>query len=98
MEGFPAPDAKTIMEAMEDDESEKLVDVMCVPGGEQSVVNLSEMRRSLTSIAEGSSRELVGDIQLADDDEDNEEEDAKILLWKEHVCRVKSIPVSKEST
>ena len=98
MEGFPAPDAKTIMEAMEDDESEKLVDVMCVPGGEQSVVNLSEMRRRLTSIAEGSSRELVGDIQLADDDEDNEEEDAKNLLWKEHVLRVKSIPVSKEST
>ena len=82
MEGFPAPDAKTMMEVMVDDESEKLVDVMCVQGGEPSVVNPhSELEL-----------ELVGDIQLADDDEDNEEEDPKKVL------RVKSIPVSEEST
>ena len=88
MEGFPAPDAKMIMEAMEEDESEKLLDVMCVPGGEQSVGNSRDELEL----------ELVGDVQLADDDEDNEEEDAKNLLWKEHVLRVKSIPVNEEST
>ena len=86
MEGFPAPDAKTIMEAMEDEESEKLVDVMCVPSGERSVGNShDELELEL---------ELVGDIQLAGDDEDNEEEDAKNVF----VLRVKSIPVNEEST
>ena len=79
MEGFPAPDAKMIMEAMEDDESEKLLDVMCVPGGEQSVGNShDELELEL---------ELVGDVQLADDDEDNEEEDDKNMF----VLRIKSI-------
>ena len=61
VEGFPAPDAKMIMEAMEDDESEKLVEVVCVPGGERSVGNShDELELEL---------ELVGDIQLAGDDE-----------------------------
>ena len=84
MEGFPAPDAKTIMEAMEDEESEKLVDVMCVPSGERSVGNShDELELEL---------ELVGDVQLADD----EEEDAK--NEHEHILRVKSIPVNEEST
>ena len=100
MEGFPAPDAKTTMEAMEDDESErtsanlgederqdreialvsdqrkrltvrmkmmlkKLLDVVCVPCGEQSVMNFFNELDS----------ELVGDVQLAGDGVDKEEDD-----------------------
>ena len=94
VEGFPSPDAKTIMEAMEDDESEKLVDVIWVLGGEQPVVNLSERLAELLRVQrKTTSQELVGDIQLADDgDDDEEEEDPKKVL------RVKSMPVNEEST
>ena len=100
MAGFPAPDAKTTMEAMEDGESDrtsanlgederqdreialvsdqrkrlmvqmkmmskKLLDVMCVPCGEQSVMNFFNELDS----------ELVGDVQLACDGMDKEEYD-----------------------
>ena len=93
VEGFPSPDAKTIMEAMEDDESEKLVDVIWVLGGEQPVVNLSERLAELLRVQrKTTSQELVGDIQLADDGDDDEEEDPKKVL------RVKSMPVNEEST
>ena len=93
VEGFPSPDAKTIMEVMEDDESEKLVDVIWVLGGEQPVVNLSERLAELLRVQrKTTSQELVGDIQLADDGDDDEEEDPKKVL------RVKSMPVNEEST
>ena len=100
MAGFPAPDAKTTMEAMEDGESDrtsanlgederqdreiawvseqrrrlmvrmkmmskKLLDVVCVPSGEQSVMNFFNEWDS----------ELVGDVQLACDGMDKEEYD-----------------------
>ena len=93
VEGFPSPDAKTIMEAMEDDESEKLVDVIWVLGGERPVVNLSERLAELLRVQrKTTSQELVGDIQLADDDECDEKEDPKKVL------RVKSMPVNEEFT
>ena len=101
VEGFPSPDAKTTMEAMEEDESE------CTSA------DLSEDERQDREIAlvfgplerlmvrrEMTSRELVEDIQLADDDEDNEEEvlckttsetEETSLLWEEHVLQVLSL-------
>ena len=99
MEGFPSPDAKTIMEAMEDDESERTsANLGEDKRQDREIALVSDQMKRLMVQRKMTSKELVGDIQLADDDEDNEEEDAKNLLWKEHVLRVQSIPVSKEST
>ena len=87
VEGFPSPDAKTTMEAMVDDESERSVDVSlgCLQVYLRTqrrlspMVHLSEDERQNRGIAVGAkqlvvkekttSKELVGEIQLADDDE-----------------------------
>ena len=98
MEGFPSPDAKTTMEAMEEDESEwTSADLSEDERQDREIALVFDQLERLMVRREMTSRELVEDIQLADDDVD-EEEEAKNLLWKEHVLRVESIPVSKEST
>ena len=76
VEGFPSPDAKTKMEAMVNDESEK------------TSADLSEDERQDREIAFGAkqlvvkdkmtSQELVGEIQLA-----VEEEPKEVLLVKD---------------
>ena len=99
MEGFPSPDAKTIMEAMEDDESERTsADLSEDERQDREIALVFDQLERLMVRRKMTSRELVEDIQLADDDEDDEEEEAKNLLWEEHVLRVRHMQVSEEST
>ena len=88
VEGFPSPDAKTNMEAMVNDESEK------------TSADLSEDKRQDREIAFGAkqlvvkdkmtSQELVGEIQLA------VEEPKEVLRVKDMPAREESTPVERE--
>ena len=85
MEGFPAPDAKTIMEAMEEDESERTsANLGEDKRQDREIALVSDQMKRLMNRMKMMLKELVGDVQLADDDEDKEEEDVKNLLWKLH--------------
>ena len=84
MEGFPSPDAKTIMEAMEEDESEwTSADLSEDERQDREIASVFDQLERLMVRMKMTSRELVENIQLADDDVD-EEEKAKNLLWKLH--------------
>ena len=84
VEGFPSPDAKTTMEAMEEDESEwTSADLSEDERQDREIALVFDQLEGLMVRREMTSRELVEDIQLADDDVD-EEEEAKNLLWKLH--------------
>ena len=111
VEGFPSPDAKTTMEAMEEDESERTsADLSEDERQDREIALVFGPLEGLMVRREMTSRELVEDIQLADDDEDNEEEvlckmtsetEESSLLWKLHEgCedRVRHMQVSEEST
>ena len=101
VEGFPSPDAKTTMEAMEEDESEwTSADLSEDERQDREIALVFDQLKRLMVRREMTSRELVEDIQLADDDVD-EEEEAKNLLWKLHEereDRVRHMQVSEEST
>ena len=108
VEGFPSPDAKTTMEAMEDEESEwTSADLSEDEQQDREIALVFDqlerlmVRKKMTSqLTPAIDDELVEDIQLADDDVD-EEEEAKNLLWKLHEgCedRVRHMQVSEEST
>ena len=83
MEGFPAPDAKTTMEAMEDGESDR------------TSANLGEDERQDREIAFGATQpllqKLVGDVQLA-----VEEEPKEALHVKDMPARENPTPVERE--
>ena len=71
VEGFPAPDAKTTMEAMEDDESEwTSADLSEDERQDREIALVFDQLERLMVRRKMTSRELVEDIQLADDDED----------------------------
>ena len=99
MEGFPSPDAKTMMEAKVNSESEKIL------------TDLSEDERQEREIAFGTTQsvvkgdkmlqELVGDVQLAVEEEPIEalhmnDEPGTSLMAKGEVAREESTSVERE--
>ena len=90
VEGFPSPDAKTIMEVMVDDEIERIsANLSEDERHDREIALVPNQLKKLMIQRKTKLKELVGDIQLADDDV---EEDPKKVL------RVKSMPVNEEST
>ena len=93
VEGFPSPDAKTIMEVMVDDEIERIsANLSEDERHDREIALVPNQLKKLMIQRKTKLKELVGDIQLADDGDDDEEEDPKKVL------RVKSMPVNEEST